>query len=183
MPPVAEPELLPVAQARAGGAEAWRILFRRYQLPLYSYVHELVRHDQTSLDLVQETFIRAVRHLGRLRDDAKFGSWLFGIAHQQCIQHWRRSRMEQPFDEESADLPDESGEGPAELLVRAEQAAQFRALLAQLPPPQRAVITLFFLEEFSIEEIAGITGAPPGTVKSRLHHAKRTLKKLLEHQP
>ncbi len=183
MPPVAEPDLLPVAQARAGGAEAWRILFRRYQLPLFAYIHELVRHEQTSLDLVQETFIRAVRHLGSLRDDAKFGSWLFGIAHQQCLQHWRRSRPDEVFDEERVELSGDREPDPGEILVRAEQAAQFRAHLAQLPPPQRAVITLYFMEDFSIEDIAGITGAPAGTVKSRLHHAKRALRKLLENKP
>ena len=63
---------------------------RRYQLPLYAYVFELVRNEQTSLDIVQETFINAVRHIGSLQHDEKFGSWLFGIAHQKCIQQWRR---------------------------------------------------------------------------------------------
>ena len=66
---VAEREQLPVAQAKAGEPEAWDILFRRYQLPLYVYVFELVHDEQTSLDLVQETFIAAVRHIGGLRDD------------------------------------------------------------------------------------------------------------------
>ncbi len=77
---VAEREHLPVQQAQAGEPEAWNVLFRRYQLPLYVYVFELVHDEQTSLDLVQETFIAAVRHIGGLRDDDKFGSWLFGVA-------------------------------------------------------------------------------------------------------
>src|SRR5207244_13606665 len=83
---VAEPEQLPVQQARAGDTAAWDILFRRYQLPLYVYVFELVHDEQTSLDLVQESFINAARHIGSLREDAKFGSWLFGIAHQKRIE-------------------------------------------------------------------------------------------------
>jgi len=66
---VAEPEQLPVQQARAGSSAAWDVLFRRYQLPLYVYVFELVHEEQTSLDIVQETFINAARHLGSLRDD------------------------------------------------------------------------------------------------------------------
>ncbi|MFV3037785.1 RNA polymerase sigma factor, partial [Klebsiella pneumoniae] len=61
---VAEREQLPVAQARVGEPEAWDILFRRYQLPIYVYVFELVHDEQTSLDLVQETFIAATRHIG-----------------------------------------------------------------------------------------------------------------------
>ena len=81
---VAEMEELPVAEARQGDPDAWEALFRRYQMPLYVYVHEWVRDEQVALDLVQEVFIRAVRHLGTLREDGRLGSWLFGIAHQQA---------------------------------------------------------------------------------------------------
>src|SRR5204863_4767103 len=100
---VTEREHLPVAEARAGNVEAWESLFRRYRLPLYVYIFELVRDEQTSLDLVQETFLNAVRHLGSLREDGKFGSWLFGIAHQKCIQQWRkRDRAAAVLEEISA---------------------------------------------------------------------------------
>src|SRR5215467_938243 len=97
---VAEREQLPVADARAGDPEAWDRLFRRYQLPLYVYVFELVHDEQTSLDIVQESFINAARHLGTLRENDKFGSWLFGIAHQKCLQLWRKTgRKERSYEE------------------------------------------------------------------------------------
>src|SRR3984885_12336276 len=96
---VTEHEQLPVREARAGDAAAWNTLFKRYQLPLYTYVFELIHNEQASLDIVQECFINAARHIGGLREDAKFGSWLFGIAHQKCIQHWRKRRPEEvPLD-------------------------------------------------------------------------------------
>ena len=76
-------------------------------IALYVYVFELVNDEQTSLDLVQETFIAAVRHIGGLRDDGKFGSWLFGIAHQKCIQRWRKQNREEILRDEIADAPDE----------------------------------------------------------------------------
>ena len=176
---VAEREQLPVQQAKAGEPEAWDALFRRYQLPLYVYVFELVHDEQASLDLVQETFIAAVRHIGSLRDDGKFGSWLFGIAHQKCIQRWRKQDREEMLRDEIAATPDEFENSPDDLLVRQEQEAEFMKLLNQLPLPQRSVLLLHFVEDFSLEEIAGITGTPIGTVKSRLHYAKRVLKKLL----
>ncbi len=115
---VAEREQLPVSQARAGEPAAWDALFHRYQLPLYVYVFELVNDEQASLDLVQETFIAAVRHIGGLRDDGKFGSWLFGIAHQKCIQRWRKQNREEILREEIAEAPDEFEDGPDELLIR-----------------------------------------------------------------
>ena len=175
---VADTEPLPVPQARAGDPAAWDALFRRYQLPLYVFVLELTRHEQVSLDVVQETFIAAVRHIGGLREDAKFGSWLFGIAHQKVAQRWRK-RTEVLLDE----IPDSAAEmddGPDNLLIRREQTAEFMALVEQLPPPQRAVLLLHFIEDFSLEEIAGIMETQLGTVKSRLHYAKKTLRKLVE---
>ena len=177
---VAEREQLPVAQAKAGEPEAWDILFRRYQLPLYVYVFELVHDEQTSLDLVQETFIAAVRHIGGLRDDGKFGSWLFGIAHQKCLQRWRKQNHEEILLDEIPDAPDESENNPDDLLIRREQEAEFMNLLNQLPLPQRSVLLLHFVEDFSLDEISRITDTAVGTVKSRLHYAKKALRKLLE---
>jgi RNA polymerase sigma-70 factor (ECF subfamily) len=177
---VAEREQLPVQQARDGNPAAWDALFRRYQLPLYVYVFELVRNEQTSLDIVQETFIAAARHIGGLRDDEKFGSWLFGIAHQKCVQRWRKHGRDELLREEIAATTDEFEDGPDKLLIRQEQEAAFMKLLAQLPPPQRSVLLLHYVEDFSLEEIARITETQLGTVKSRLHYARRGLKKLLE---
>ncbi len=175
---MAAPEQLPVDQARAGQPAAWEALFRRYQLPLYVYVFELVRDEQAGLDIVQETFIAAVRHVRSLREDAKFGSWLFGIAHQKVIQRWRK-RQEILFDE-IPESPDEFEAAPDDLLIRREQETEFMNRLEQLPPAQRSVLLLHFVEDFPLEEISRITETPLGTVKSRLHYAKKSLRKLLE---
>ena len=177
---MAENEQLPVPQAKAGDATAWNTLFRRYQLPLYVYVFELVHDQQASLDVVQETFISAVRNIGGLRDNEKFGSWLFGIAHQKCAQRSRKESREETLREELAGTPVEFEIGPDNLLIREEQEAEFMKLLNQLPLPQRSVLLLYFVEDLSLEEIAAITGAQVGTVKSRLHYAKRALRKLWE---
>src|SRR5580698_3473287 len=177
---VAEREQLPVAQAKAGEPEAWDTLFRRYQLPLYVYVFELVHNEQTSLDLVQETFIAAAKHLAGLRDDEKFGSWLFGIAHQKIIQLWRKQSGKEVLFDEIPESPDESENSPDDLLIRRESETEFMNLLNQLPPPQRSVLLLHFVEDFSLEEIARITDTQLGTVKSRLHYAKKALRKLVE---
>jgi len=177
---VAEHEQLPVPQARAGESSAWDTLFRRHQLPLYVYVFELVHNEQTSLDIVQETFIAAARHIGSLREDGKFGSWLFGIAHQKCIQHWRKHSGKEVLLDEILDAPDEFETSPDDLLIRKEQEAEFMNLLNQLPLAQRSVLLLHFVEDFPLEEIARIMEAQLGTVKSRMHYAKRALRKLLE---
>jgi RNA polymerase sigma-70 factor (ECF subfamily) len=175
-----EEQTLPVREARAGEPEAWEALLARYRLPLYAYVYELVHHEQTSLDIVQESFINAARHIHTLQRDEKFGSWLFNIAHQKCIQHWRKQRpAEIPIDALDEDFP-ELEPGPQELLIRKEQEEAFMKLLDQLAVPHRAVLLLHCVEDFPLEEIARITGTQIGTVKSRLHYARKALRKLLE---
>jgi len=180
---VADIEQLPVEQARKGDPGAWDTLFRRYQMPLYVYAYELLRDEQASLDVVQETFIAASRHLASLRSDEKFGGWLFGITRQKCTQRWRQSRREESAMETFANEPGETGPGADEWLIRREQEADFLRLLEQLSDPQREVLVLFFLEEFSLEEIARITRVQLGTVKSRLHYAKKAMRQLLENKP
>jgi RNA polymerase sigma-70 factor, ECF subfamily len=180
MPVMAECDPLPVRQARTGDPAAWETLFRRYQLPLYVYVFEWVHDEQASLDIVQEAFITATRHLGSLREDAKFGGWLFGIAHQKCVQRWRKQSREDNALEAVGAAPPEPEAGPDDLLIRQEQEEAFMRLLNQLPAPQRSVLLLYFIEDFSVEQIAEITGTAPGTVKSRLHYAKKAMRKRME---
>ena len=88
---VAEREQLPVLRARAGEPAAWNTLSRGYQLPFYIYVSELVKDDQTALDIVQETFTAAVRHIGKLRDDDKFGSEL-----GRKVRWWQPGALSDP---------------------------------------------------------------------------------------
>ncbi len=177
---VAEQEQLPVSQARVGEPAAWDVLFQRYQLPLYVYVFELAHDEQASLDIVQDTFIAAVKHIGGLREDGKFGSWLFGIAHQKVIQLWRKRGGKEILFDEIPETPDKFENSPDDLLIRRESEAEFMNLLNQLPLPQRSVLLLHFVEDFSLEEIARITETQLGTVKSRMHYAKKSLRKLLE---
>lgn len=173
-----------VAAARAGDGAAWGPLLDRYQLPLFSYARELLRHETAALDVVQDAFVAAHRHLGSLRDDARFGSWLFGIAHQKIVQHWRRAGREEPLDDTAlAITPDDLAPDPRDGFLRSEQASALLALVDELPPPQRAVLVLHFLEDFPLEAIAEITAAPLGTVKSRLFHARRALRERLAAAP
>lgn len=173
-----EGELLPVRQAKAGEAEAWNTLLKRYRMPLYVYIFQLVRHEQTSFDLVQETMMSALRHISTLQHDDKFGSWLFGIAHQKCIQWWRKQTREDHALKEFAEAPVDFEESPRELLIQREQEADFLKLLDELPLPQRSVLVLYFVEDFSLEEIARITETAVGTVKSRLHYGKKVFRQL-----
>ena|SRR5688572_4184644 len=175
---VAEPEILPVVEAQRGDPDAWRALFARFRLPLFAFVRELAGDDASALDIVQETFVNASRHIGQLRAADKFAAWLFGIARQKCAQRWRKK----DFLADAAPLPDElaeADESPVDLLIAREDEASFAAALAQVPLLQREALVLHFLEEFSLAEIAEITSVRVGTVKSRIHYGKQMLKQLM----
>jgi RNA polymerase sigma-70 factor (ECF subfamily) len=184
MPLVAEQHPNLVQAARRQDAQAWDMLLKQHQLPLYAYVAELTRDRHAALDLVQETFANAVRHIATLRDDAKFASWLFGIAHQRCVQQFRRKRRHEDLFAETEDgaddFPDAALDDPRDTLIHSEATEAFFALVQKLPATQRSALLLHVLEDFSLEEIAAITAVPLGTVKSRLHHAKRALRQLVE---
>lgn len=177
---VSSEEELWIRRAREGDMEAFDLLLRRYQLPIYAYVFECVRHEQTALDIVQETFVNAIRHLADLREAGKFSGWLFRIAHQKCAQRWRRSKHEPELFDEMPPEHDSDFDTPLDLLLDREESAQLHLALEKLPGPHRAVLVLHFLEDFSLEEIAMITGAERGTVKSRMHYAKKALRNYLE---
>ena len=186
---MASPDSHLLAAVRQHDPDAWNILLQRHQLPLYAYAAELLRDDTAAFDIVQETFVAAVRHIGGLRDDTRFAAWLFGIAHQKCLQHFRRVHRDgkifaptlaEDDSDVPADWPDPDASDPRTLLLRRETADEWLALLAQLPAAQRSALLLHVLEDFSLDEIATITAVSLGTVKSRLHHAKRALRQLVE---
>lgn len=168
---------LPVSAARAGDASAWDKLFRRYQLPLFAFVCEHLADEQMALEVLQEVFVSAFRHLPQLRSNERFGSWLFAIAYQKSLQKARFLPREEPvpdnFDLESAAL-DETD--PARELLRKEDQEALLSALDQLAEPHRSVLVLHYLQEFSLDEIAEILAIPSGTVKSRLHHARAQLR-------
>ncbi len=178
-------EAVLVAQARSGDPDAWDRLLGGFQLRLYVYARELLHDDASALDAVQESFVSAVRHLNSLRDDHKFASWIFGILHQRCLQQARRRGRESRWVDASAEAAESAANSldplqpdPLDALLHREQEADFLATLAALPEPQRALLLLRFLDNFSLDEIAEITGVPVGTVKSRLHHARTAFRKL-----
>jgi len=173
-----------VQAARKNDLSAWDQLLRGYQLPLFAYARGLTGDREAALDIVQESFSRAVAHIEGLRDDARFGSWLFAIAHQRCVRHLRRAGrpFESGRDGEGQPEPQDDGPDPRGALLSAERARDLYGLVDRLPPAQRSALLLHVVGDFPISEIAEVAGVPPGTVKSRLHHAKRALRALVERE-
>ena len=177
-------ELAPgiVARAKNGDEDAFRLIFTRYGRPILSFINNLVRDKDMADDLAQETFVRAHRSLGALREDARFSTWLFGIARnvvyearRQTIKNERNIGLDEPesLRLESSQLLPESVLQGRELNV-----AIGRALDA-LDVDKRTVFTLKIFHEKSYEEISAITGHSVGKLKTDLHRARAEMRKLI----
>lgn len=169
-------ELL-VLRCRRGERRAFEELIRHFEKRLYYYVRRLTHREQDAWDVLQQTWLKVFQKLPSLRDPQSLSVWLYRIARNTAISHGRleSALRETPQDLERLDLAEENGEEFTE-----EDARRVHAALGRLPLPHREVLTLFFLEDMSIETIAQILDVPKGTVKSRLHYAKQSLRKELQ---
>lgn len=170
----------PIARARAGDADAFRQLFERYSRPVISFVFDMVGDRALAEDLTQETFVRAYRHLGTLREEDKFSTWLFSIAKNVAREHLRsaeRRTSKVELDDESVlELRDER-QTPANDLLDKELNAVVRRALAGLDEDKRLVFTLKIFQQRSYEEIAEITGFSLPKVKTDLHRARAEMRR------
>ena len=173
-------ELL-VLRCRRGDPAAWRQLIGHWEHRLLYYVRRLVGGERDAWDVLQQTWLAAYRALPALNEPRALRAWLYRIAHRQAVSHLRRAGAAPDSGaagiDDAADVPGGASDDPS---FPAEVAEQVHAGLATLSLAHREVLTLHFLEDVSVDEIAAILDVPAGTVKSRLFHAKRALRAAIE---
>ena len=156
-----------------GDVEAFNLLVSRWEKRVYNYLLRLTGNVEDSLDLSQEVFLKTYQSIRKLEDTARFGPWLFRIAHNEAYSLLRRKRPE--FHPEDATFADKlPAPGMALDLSLAVAGA-----LDRLSPEQREVVVLKVYQGFKFEEIADVLEAPVSTVKSRLYTALDVLKNQL----
>lgn len=167
----------------AGDARAFDELYATHQSGLWRFIRRSVRDAAATDDVFQECWSRVITNRERYRPTARFATWLYRIAHNCCMDHWRRSgrrnRRETTDDDAVAAAGDESAAGPLEAVLEGEAGDRLAAALAHLPEEQRAVFLLYVEGGLSVAEIGEITGVNPETAKSRLRYAVARLKESL----
>jgi RNA polymerase sigma-70 factor, ECF subfamily len=152
---------------------------------LYGFAMTLTRDQTEAQDLVQETYLRAVRAFGQLVPDSNLKGWLFAIMRNVWLNQLRHARSGPQFIEldaeegGQAEWLDRLASDPHMVFVGKLEREQVRAGIESLPRLYREVIVLRDLEGFSYQQIAGILGCPAGTVMSRLGRAREKLKAIL----
>lgn len=168
-------ELL-VRRCQKGERRALEELVSTWERRLFFYVRRLISDEQDAWDVLQETWLKVLRGIHTLRDPASLPMWLYQIARNTAMGRLRKQYQDRALVEEVGSRIEA---GPETELVLAD-AEQVRFHLGRLALPHREVLTLFFLDDLSIEEIAQVVQAPVGTVKSRLHYAKQSLRREME---
>jgi RNA polymerase sigma-70 factor (ECF subfamily) len=162
-----------IARARRRDVEAYNLLVSRWEKRVFNYLLRLVREREDALDLSQDVFLKAYQNLAKLEDPARFGPWLFRIAHNEAFSHFRKRRPEDELPAETASEPSRFRMYPAELSLVVESA------LNRLSPDQREAVVLKVYQGFKFEEMAEALDCPVSTVKSRLYTALDLLKQAL----
>ncbi len=177
-----------VERFKAGDEKAFNELVRLFEKRIYAHAYQMVGNHTEADEVLQETFVRLVKNISRLKSDSNFPSFVFKIATNYCIDIIRKRQRkyvnvdDQEFEESgrfqlelSRSIPTPEDEQENKQLLELINAA-----IAELPPKQRATIVLHDVDGYSKEEIAQMMDCPQATVRSNLHIARSKVKQRLK---
>ncbi|HEV3342146.1 MAG TPA: RNA polymerase sigma factor [Pirellulales bacterium] len=164
-------------RCQLGEAAAFDELVQELERPLLYYVAKLLGDQNLAFDVLQEVWLRAFRQIRRLSQPASVRAWLYRMAHGLAVDRLRQDLSRRRVEQAKAESTDEAGDSPD---FGPDDVAAVHRALDELELAHREVLVLQFLEDMSIAEIASVLDCPPGTIKSRLHYAKRALRGVLD---
>jgi RNA polymerase sigma factor (sigma-70 family) len=170
---------------REGDASAFDRLYARHKGPLYRFMLRSIKDRAVAEELYQEVWMRAIEARARYQPQAKFSTWLYTIAHNRMVDHWRKRGLSLVSivgkeGDDAFDPPASAAEDPLRKLEGREQLARFAAALAGLPEAQREAFLLSEEADMTVAEIALATGTNEEAAKSRLRYALKKLKQAVD---
>jgi RNA polymerase sigma-70 factor (ECF subfamily) len=163
-----------VMDCQRGHVKALETLISRWQKRLWRYVYRLTGSSEAAWEVTQDSWLGIVQSIGRLHDPAKFKAWAYRITTNKA-NDWKRNNLHRHTvpaagsQEQTTDAAERSGH---DAVQRLDASIDVHTILRRLPEPARAVLTLYYLEEFGVADLATVLRIPIGTVKSRLHTAR-----------
>lgn len=181
------PDEVHVQKTIEGDAESFNELVQRHHAKIYGLAYRMLGNPDDAADATQEAFFEAYKSIKSFQFQSKFSTWLYRVAINVCQQHIRKSdSRERTLAAYTQDLEGRDGHyetsRPDRLLLKAERDRLIQNAINQLPPKQRLVITLFYMQHLKYREIAELLDCPEGTIASRLNTAIRNLESKLKNQ-
>ena len=169
-----------VDRAQKGDRNALEELYLIHFDRIYSYLHMTVGNRHDAEDLTTQTFLKMLESIGKFRwQSAPFSAWLFRIAHNLAMDHFRANKRWQPEEDVPEPEPDESTSAEAGALESIGRKSMLE-LIDDLSPEQQQVLTLKFVFNFANADVATILGKTEGAIKSLQHRALVSLQKQLD---
>jgi RNA polymerase sigma factor (sigma-70 family) len=162
-----------MSQVRNGIGEMLGVLFERYHVPLFNFYLKLTGERMVSEDLVQEVFFRILKYRHSYRVDTPFRAWMYQIARNARIDHFRKHRSETSWEPEMSPAIE-----PVDTAQQSQEAILLHRALTQLSDDKREVLVLSRFQDLKYEEIAQLLGCEVGTVKTRVHRALQELRQI-----
>jgi RNA polymerase sigma factor (sigma-70 family) len=173
-----EQELLAI-RCQLGELAAFDELVAEWHVPLWQYIRRMVDGNALADELLQETWLRILRGVVNLREPASLVAWMFGIARRVLMNRFREKYRESRFIEDSTcELP--VNDSDADQVDLQDEIKDVVQKLERLPMLQRELLTLYYLHDLSIEQLAQVLDIPSGTVKSRLYNARNMLRQQVQ---
>lgn len=167
-----------VLRAQTGDREAFSQLVDAYDQRLLYFVRRVLGEHDAAFDVLQAVWLTVHRKLRGLKSPSAFRVWVFRIAHDKAVSELRKKTRRPVPVEDVEIISNETERSEAEEAF--DNAELVHAGLQKLSVDHRRVLTLYFLEEMTVAEIAAVVGCSDGTVKSRLHYARRALRRHIE---
>ncbi len=171
-------ELL-VLRCRRGHEQAFEELVGHWEERLFYYVRRLAKTEDDAWDILQHTWMEVFKRIRSLKDPQSLPTWLYRIARNTAYTHLRVKYREQMHLDESANTSEIEAEDEA---FAFEDAERVHHGLDRISLIHKEALTLFLLEDLSMDQVAEVLGIPLGTVKSRLYHAKRAFRAVLQQE-
>ena len=178
------PDDVYVHQTVEGDAEAFNELVNRHHSKIYGLAYRMLGNPEDAADATQETFLEAYKSVKTFQFQSQFGTWLYRIGINTCQQYIRKSQANErkltAYTRE-AEIRGAASENdsPERAAIQTEQNEVVQEAISQLPPKQREVVTLYYMQHLKYREIAEILNCSEGTVASRLNQALKNLKRKL----
>lgn len=169
-----------VRQAQAGDRAAFGELFEQFERTVFAIALRRLRNVDEAEELVQDVFVQAITKLDQLREPECFGGWLRSITHRMAINRLVRNRPDLPMEPELLEASCVEQTTPLRFVLNGERNSQVRDGLARLRDLDRQTLVAFYVKGQSLLEMSDEFDAPLGTIKRRLHVARKRLAKVVE---
>lgn len=167
-----EEELI-IYDVKNGNKEKFGLLVEKYQDSLYTFIFYSVKDEGTAKDILQETFLKALKEINNYKEEGKFKAWLWTIARNKVMDFYRKSSKIVPLEEETLKQQDETSKNALGQI----ELKHIQNLIEELPSEQKEVILM--RQYLSFKEIAAVLDCPLGTVLARLNRAIKKIQKSL----